>query len=64
MSDDAAIVELEMTEKKRQQSSSGIKNFFAGGFGGVCCIATGHPLDTIKVKLFSKVSFLRARQLI
>lgn len=50
MSDDAAIVELEMTEiKKKTASSSGLKNFFAGGIGGVCCVATGHPLDTIKV---------------
>jgi len=53
MSDDAAIVELEMTEEKRHKSSSpsGIKSFFAGGIGGVWCIATGHPLDTIKVHI-------------
>jgi len=25
------------------------KNFFAGGFGGMCLVASGHPLDTIKV---------------
>lgn len=30
---------------------SPFKSFVAGGFGGVCCIATGHPLDTIKVRL-------------
>lgn len=52
MADDAGIVELELTEQKRQPSNSGIKNFFAGGFGGVCCIATGHPLDTIKVNTY------------
>ncbi|XP_031550349.1 mitochondrial carnitine/acylcarnitine carrier protein-like [Actinia tenebrosa] len=52
MSDDAGIVELEMTEtKKKNASTSGLKNFFAGGIGGVCCVATGHPLDTIKVRL-------------
>ena len=26
-----------------------IKNFIAGGVGGVCVVVTGHPLDTIKV---------------
>jgi solute carrier family 25 carnitine/acylcarnitine transporter 20/29 len=53
MKDDAAIGELKMTEtKKKQASSSGLKNFFAGGVGGVCCVATGHPLDTIKVEYY------------
>ena len=28
---------------------SPVKNFFAGGFGGMCLVASGHPLDTIKV---------------
>ena len=35
--------------KKQTRSTSGSKNFLAGGFGGVCCVVTGHPLDTIKV---------------
>lgn len=25
------------------------KYFLAGGFGGVCTVLVGHPLDTIKV---------------
>ncbi|XP_015931003.1 mitochondrial carnitine/acylcarnitine carrier protein [Parasteatoda tepidariorum] len=37
-----------MSEKQR---TSPIKNFLAGGVGGVCCVAAGHPLDTIKVRL-------------
>ncbi|XP_018022069.1 mitochondrial carnitine/acylcarnitine carrier protein-like, partial [Hyalella azteca] len=27
------------------------KDFLAGGFGGMCLVASGHPLDTIKVRL-------------
>ena len=30
-------------------SSSALKNFLAGGVGGVCLVGAGHPLDTIKV---------------
>lgn len=38
-------------EKKPSQAPiSPVKNFFAGGFGGVCLVFVGHPLDTIKVR--------------
>lgn len=30
---------------------SATKDFLAGGFGGMCLVAAGHPLDTIKVRL-------------
>uniref|UniRef100_A0A671PYU4 Mitochondrial carnitine/acylcarnitine carrier protein-like n=1 Tax=Sinocyclocheilus anshuiensis TaxID=1608454 RepID=A0A671PYU4_9TELE len=30
---------------------SPLKNFVAGGVGGVCLLFAGHPLDTIKVRL-------------
>lgn len=36
---------------KQQAPISPLKNFFAGGFGGVCLVFAGHPLDTIKVIL-------------
>lgn len=36
--------------KQAQRISPG-KNFLAGGFGGVCLVFAGHPLDTIKVTL-------------
>ncbi|CAL8402318.1 unnamed protein product [Arctogadus glacialis] len=36
---------------KQAQPISPGKNFFAGGFGGVCLVFAGHPLDTIKVRL-------------
>lgn len=35
-------------------NTSPVKNFLAGGFGGVCLVGAGHPLDTIKVRLPSK----------
>lgn len=35
---------------KQQKPISPVKNFFAGGFGGVCLVFAGHPLDTIKVR--------------
>ncbi|XP_046406831.1 mitochondrial carnitine/acylcarnitine carrier protein-like [Ischnura elegans] len=34
-----------------QESTSPVKYFLSGGFGGVCTVAAGHPLDTIKVRL-------------
>lgn len=30
-----------------------IEYFLCGGFGGVCTVVVGHPLDTIKVSIFS-----------
>lgn len=32
-------------------STNPFKYFLAGGFGGVCTVLVGHPLDTIKVRL-------------
>ncbi|XP_069693583.1 congested-like trachea protein [Periplaneta americana] len=37
-----------MSEKK---SVNPVKYFISGGFGGVCTVVAGHPLDTIKVRL-------------
>ena len=50
---EVAIVE---SPKKQVRSTSGVKNFLAGGFGGVCCVVSGHPLDTIKVYTLRKMS--------
>ncbi|XP_048403739.1 protein kinase, cAMP-dependent, regulatory, type II, alpha A isoform X1 [Stegostoma tigrinum] len=36
---------------RQPQAINPVKNFFAGGFGGVCLVFAGHPLDTIKVRL-------------
>ena len=27
-----------------------LKNLLAGGFGGMCLVFVGHPLDTVKVR--------------
>ncbi|XP_041092945.1 mitochondrial carnitine/acylcarnitine carrier protein-like isoform X2 [Polyodon spathula] len=40
-----------MGEARKEERVSPVKNFFAGGVGGVCLILAGHPLDTIKVRL-------------
>ncbi|KAF6214282.1 hypothetical protein GE061_009022 [Apolygus lucorum] len=37
--------------KEAPQKTSPIKYFLSGGFGGVCTVLSGHPLDTIKVRL-------------
>lgn len=40
-----------MSDNSTQEEISTVKNFFAGGFGGICLVAAGHPLDTVKVLL-------------
>lgn len=40
-----------LTEIAEAHRVSPIKNFFAGGFGGICTVLVGHPFDTIKVRL-------------
>lgn len=43
-----------MSEEKSSKKSAGkafAKDFIAGGFGGICTVLSGHPFDTIKVRL-------------
>ncbi|XP_051947702.1 mitochondrial carnitine/acylcarnitine carrier protein [Xyrauchen texanus] len=40
-----------MDAKESERRISPLKNFVAGGVGGVCLLFVGHPLDTIKVRL-------------
>ncbi|KAL9923195.1 congested-like trachea protein [Glossina fuscipes] len=35
----------------QERKANPLKSFIGGGFGGVCTVVTGHPLDTIKVRL-------------
>ena len=42
----------ETTGEQRPAKQAGlVKSFVAGGFGGVCNVLVGYPLDTIKVRL-------------
>lgn len=34
------------------ESTSPVKYFISGGFGGICTVIAGHPLDTIKVMTY------------
>ena len=39
----------DVKRKHIDTNSSALKNFLAGGVGGVALVFAGHPLDTIKV---------------
>lgn len=41
----------ESTERK----ANPIKSFITGGFGGICTVLSGHPLDTIKVRILCRL---------
>lgn len=38
-------------EKPKPKQESGLKSFLSGGFGGVCIVLVGHPLDLVKVRM-------------
>ncbi|KAJ1508560.1 hypothetical protein HMI54_003197 [Coelomomyces lativittatus] len=40
-----------MSTSSNSSTSSSIKSFLSGGFGGICLVVAGHPLDLIKVRL-------------
>lgn len=37
--------------------SSALKNFLAGGVGGIALVFAGHPLDTIKVTIINENTY-------
>ncbi|KAI9189686.1 carnitine transporter [Blastocladiella emersonii ATCC 22665] len=47
MSSDATVQQPASTKGQ----PSAVKSFLSGGFGGICLVAAGHPLDLIKVRL-------------
>ena len=38
-------------QRQASHEPGALKSFLAGGVGGVCLVVTGHPLDTIKVRV-------------
>ncbi|KAI8322182.1 mitochondrial carrier, partial [Martensiomyces pterosporus] len=36
---------------------SGVKSFLSGGFGGMCLVAAGHPLDLLKVRMQTSTEY-------
>lgn len=41
------------------KQASPIKYFLSGGFGGVCTVIAGHPLDTIKVSIDKAITLIK-----
>lgn len=35
-----------------------VEYFLCGGFGGICTVIVGHPLDTIKVSMYFLITYL------
>ncbi|KAJ1972169.1 carnitine transporter, partial [Dimargaris verticillata] len=56
MADPSPVQELAeqprvMAAETTSNGPSAVKSFLSGGFGGMCLVAAGHPLDLIKVRL-------------
>lgn len=51
MNDEAGLVKEESDHQPRRRIVTPWKDTVSGGFGGVCVILSGHPLDTVKVRL-------------
>ena len=49
-----------MAEKPKKSAT---KDFLAGGFGGICLVASGHPFDTIKVSDFNLAQYQQNQKL-
>lgn len=40
---------MDVENPAKERKANPVKSFIAGGFGGMCNVVVGHPLDTIKV---------------
>ncbi|KAJ2331899.1 carnitine transporter, partial [Coemansia sp. RSA 2681] len=43
--------------KTTSGGTSGVKSFLSGGFGGMCLVAAGHPLDLLKVRMQTSTQY-------
>ena len=41
----------DVVQATKNAGSSSIRDFIAGGVGGVCAVIVGHPFDLVKVRL-------------
>ncbi|KAJ2588521.1 carnitine transporter [Coemansia sp. RSA 1722] len=53
----SAVVVSEKKETKAASGTSGVKSFLSGGFGGMCLVAAGHPLDLLKVRMQTSTEY-------
>ncbi|KAJ2497210.1 carnitine transporter [Coemansia sp. RSA 1972] len=44
-------------EQPKASAASGTKSFLSGGFGGMCLVAAGHPLDLLKVRMQTSTEY-------
>lgn len=51
-----------MSSEEKPKSTSQIKSFLSGGFGGICLVLAGHPLDLIKVRLQTSTEYSGAME--
>ncbi|KAJ2159714.1 carnitine transporter [Coemansia sp. RSA 552] len=43
--------------KPADGGTSGVKSFLSGGFGGMCLVVAGHPLDLLKVRMQTSTEY-------
>ncbi|KAJ2789343.1 carnitine transporter, partial [Coemansia linderi] len=52
-----AVTVPEEKPKVATGGTSGVKSFLSGGFGGMCLVAAGHPLDLLKVRMQTSTQY-------
>ncbi|KAJ1897316.1 carnitine transporter [Kickxella alabastrina] len=59
VSDTALAVSIpeEKQSKAIPSGTSGVKSFLSGGFGGMCLVLAGHPLDLLKVRMQTSTEY-------
>ncbi|KAJ2382688.1 carnitine transporter [Coemansia sp. RSA 2611] len=56
-STELAVTVPEEKPKVATGGTSGVKSFLSGGFGGMCLVAAGHPLDLLKVRMQTSTQY-------